>query len=139
MVRDYNGRFGLFATLSMIDIDATLKEIEYAFDVLHADGVGLQTNYGDKSGHSSFRAMDRCAWFWACRPLLYPQRAGRQRSQSDFRCRRRAFLLHWNSSSLNGKTLLEFWKRRTGKSRDREVLHPFWASNHPRSRQGSKC
>ena len=48
MVRDYDGRFGLFATLSMIDIDATLKEIEYAFDILHADGVGLQTNYGDK-------------------------------------------------------------------------------------------
>src|SRR5207302_6375133 len=48
MVRDYKGRFGLFTTLSMIDIDATLKEIEYAFDTLHADGVGLQTNYGDK-------------------------------------------------------------------------------------------
>ena len=48
MVRDHKGRFGLFATLSMIDIDATLKEIEYAFDTLHADGVGLQTNYGDK-------------------------------------------------------------------------------------------
>jgi predicted TIM-barrel fold metal-dependent hydrolase len=48
MMRDHKGRFGLFATLSMLDIDATLKEIEYAFDTLHADGVGLQTNYGDK-------------------------------------------------------------------------------------------
>jgi 6-methylsalicylate decarboxylase len=48
MVRDHKGRFGLFATLSMFDIDATLKEIEYAFDTLNADGVGLQTNYGDK-------------------------------------------------------------------------------------------
>jgi 6-methylsalicylate decarboxylase len=48
MVRDYKGRFGLFATLSMLDIDATLKEIEYVFDTLKADGVGLQTNYGDK-------------------------------------------------------------------------------------------
>ena len=48
MMRDYPGRFGLFATLSMLDIDATLKEIEYAFDTLKADGVGLQTNYGDK-------------------------------------------------------------------------------------------
>jgi predicted TIM-barrel fold metal-dependent hydrolase len=48
MVRDYKGRFGLFATLSMIDIEATLKEIEYVFDTLHADGVGLQSNYGDK-------------------------------------------------------------------------------------------
>jgi predicted TIM-barrel fold metal-dependent hydrolase len=48
MMRDYPGRFGLFATLSMLDIDATLKEIEYVFNTLHADGVGLQTNYGDK-------------------------------------------------------------------------------------------
>ena len=48
MTRDHKGRFGLFATLSMLDADATLKEIEYAFDTLHADGVGLQTNYGDK-------------------------------------------------------------------------------------------
>jgi 6-methylsalicylate decarboxylase len=48
MVRDYPSRFGLFATLSMLDADATLKEIEHAFDTLRADGVGLQTNYGDK-------------------------------------------------------------------------------------------
>ncbi len=48
MVRDFKGRFGLFAPLSMVDIDATLKEIEYVFDTLKADGVGLQTNYGDK-------------------------------------------------------------------------------------------
>jgi len=48
MVRDFPGRFGLFATLSMLDIDTTLKEIEYVFDTLKADGVGLQSNYGDK-------------------------------------------------------------------------------------------
>jgi len=48
MVRDHPGRFAMFATLPMIDVDSTLKEIAYAFDVLKADGVGLQTNYGDK-------------------------------------------------------------------------------------------
>src|ERR1700743_2540817 len=48
MMREHPGRFGLFATLSMLDIDATLKEIEYAFDTLKADGIGLQSNYGDK-------------------------------------------------------------------------------------------
>lgn len=48
MVRDHPGRFGLFAALAMVDVDASLKEIAYAFDVLKADGVGLQTNYGDK-------------------------------------------------------------------------------------------
>jgi 6-methylsalicylate decarboxylase len=47
MVRDRPGRYGLFAPLSMLDIDATLKEIEYAFDTLHADGINLQSNYGD--------------------------------------------------------------------------------------------
>src|SRR6516164_1265958 len=48
MVRDKRGHYGLFAPLSMLDIDPTLKEIEYALDTLKADGVNLQTNYGDK-------------------------------------------------------------------------------------------
>jgi len=48
MVRDKPGRYGLFAPLSMLDTDATLKEIEYALDTLKADCVNLQTNYGDK-------------------------------------------------------------------------------------------
>src|SRR3954451_9576379 len=34
MVRDFPGRFGLFAPLSMLDTDTTLKEIEYVFDTL---------------------------------------------------------------------------------------------------------
>ena len=58
IVRDHKGRFGLFATLSMIDIDATLKEIEYGLDVLKADGICLQSNYGDKwLGHPTFRPV----------------------------------------------------------------------------------
>ena len=58
MMRDNSGRFGLFATLSMLDIDKTLKEIEYAFDTLKADGVGLQTNYGDKwLGNAAYKPV----------------------------------------------------------------------------------
>ena len=43
-MRENPGRFGLFATLSMIDVERTLKEIEYAFETLKADGVGLQSS-----------------------------------------------------------------------------------------------
>jgi predicted TIM-barrel fold metal-dependent hydrolase len=58
MVQDFPGRFGLFAPLSMLDIDTTMKEIEYAFDTLKADGVGLQSNYGDKwLGHASYKPV----------------------------------------------------------------------------------
>ncbi len=58
MVRDYPGRFGLFAPLSMMDTDTTLKEIAYVFDTLKADGVGLQSNYGDKwLGHESYKPV----------------------------------------------------------------------------------
>lgn len=48
MRRDHAGRFGIFAPLSMMNVDVTLKEIEYAFDTLKADGINFQTNYGDK-------------------------------------------------------------------------------------------
>ncbi len=44
--RDYPGRFGHFATLPMPDVKATLKEIEYALDVLGLDGVDIRTSYG---------------------------------------------------------------------------------------------
>ena len=46
MERDHPGRFGTFAIVPMPDIDATLEEIRYAFDTLHADGICLMSNYG---------------------------------------------------------------------------------------------
>jgi predicted TIM-barrel fold metal-dependent hydrolase len=44
----FPGRFGVFAMLPMPHVDESLKEIEYAFDTLHADGIGMMTSYGDK-------------------------------------------------------------------------------------------
>lgn len=58
LVRDHPGRFGLFAALPLPDIDASLKEIVYAFDTLKADGVGLLTSYGNHwLGEKSFEPI----------------------------------------------------------------------------------
>jgi predicted TIM-barrel fold metal-dependent hydrolase len=45
---DHPGRYGLFAFMPMPNVDATLKEIEYALDTMKADGIGLNTSYGNK-------------------------------------------------------------------------------------------
>jgi 6-methylsalicylate decarboxylase len=47
LVADHPGRFGMFASLPLPDVDGTLKEIDYAFDVLKADGVHMITSYED--------------------------------------------------------------------------------------------
>jgi predicted TIM-barrel fold metal-dependent hydrolase len=48
MSKDHPGKFGIFAFLPLPHIDTTLKEIEYVYDTLKLEGVGMYTNYGDK-------------------------------------------------------------------------------------------
>ena len=48
MARDYPGRFGVLASLSLPDIEGSLTEIAYAYDVLKVDEIAMLTSYGDK-------------------------------------------------------------------------------------------
>ncbi len=62
-VAEYPDRFGLLASLPLPDIDLALREIDYAFDTLHADGVGLHTHYnqvylGDERLEPVMAALD---------------------------------------------------------------------------------
>ncbi len=58
LVQDHPGRFGLFASVPMPDVDGTLAELAYAYDQLKADGIGLFTSYGDAwLGNPAYRPV----------------------------------------------------------------------------------
>jgi 6-methylsalicylate decarboxylase len=45
LIADHPGRYGAFAQIPLPQVDAALREIDYALDVLGPDGVGLFTNH----------------------------------------------------------------------------------------------
>ncbi len=48
LVTDHKGRYRLFAVLPLPNVPASLAEIAYGYDTLHADGISVLSSYGNK-------------------------------------------------------------------------------------------
>jgi predicted TIM-barrel fold metal-dependent hydrolase len=58
LVGDHPQRFGAFAVVPLPDVDAALREIEYALDTLKLDGIVLLASVGDQyQGDPEFEAV----------------------------------------------------------------------------------
>ena len=54
MVEDHPGRFGAMGFVSLPDIEAACRDVEYALDVLKLDGINLQSHTGHRYlGHTN--------------------------------------------------------------------------------------
>jgi predicted TIM-barrel fold metal-dependent hydrolase len=58
MIADYQGRFGAFASLPLLDPEAVMVEVEYALDTLKLDGIALLSNVrGRYLGDAAFNSL----------------------------------------------------------------------------------
>lgn len=76
IVKQWPSRFGVLATLPLPDVEATLREINYAYDILHVDGVNLMSNYqgfylGDPCFEKVFAELDRRKAVVAIHPSVF--------------------------------------------------------------------
>lgn len=77
LVRDYPQRFGAFAILPLPDVDAALREIEYALDTLKLDGIILLASVGnqylgDPQFDAVFAELDRRQAVVLLHPTILP-------------------------------------------------------------------
>jgi predicted TIM-barrel fold metal-dependent hydrolase len=78
LIKDHPGRFGLFASLPLPDLDGALIELGHALDILHADGVVLLSNAGgqypgDPAWDRLWRELDARAVVVFLHPTSPPQ------------------------------------------------------------------
>jgi 6-methylsalicylate decarboxylase len=92
-VIDHPGRFGLFGSLPLPDVDAAIAEIAHCVDDLEVDGFVLLTNVdgvylGDAAWEPVFRELDRrgaCVFIHPTSPVCWEQTAlGRPRPMLEF-------------------------------------------------------
>jgi 6-methylsalicylate decarboxylase len=78
LIRDRPTRFGGMMTLPLPNVDASLREMEHAFDILRLDGVGLLSSYegtylGDPSFDEIFAELNRRKAVVHIHPTIAPR------------------------------------------------------------------